>query len=83
MLWLKTGVSESVTGLGRTALLETSEAQGGSVPLELVKSLLLGQELSWTDFHCWRDTVEESSFVAGMEAVVEEVEVLVWEMTEE
>lgn len=78
MLWLKTGVSESVTGLRWTALLETSEAQGGSVPLELVKScLLLGQELSWIGFHCWRDTVEENSFVAEMGAVVEEVEVLV------
>lgn len=75
MLWSETGASESVFGLGRTGVLEKSEAQGESESPELVEGCLLsGRESSWTGCHCWRGTVEGRSSGAGTEAVVVEEE---------
>lgn len=41
MLWSETGASESVFGVGRTGVLEKSEAQGESESPELVEGCLL------------------------------------------
>lgn len=83
-MW-KTGKSESVVfGLGRSALLEKTEAKGVCESPELVEDCLLwGRGSGWTDCRCWRDTGEVNNSGAGLEVVAEEAEVLAQGRTEE
>lgn len=74
MLWLETGASGSVSGLGRTGVPEKSEALGGFESLSLAAGCLRSsaRESSWTGLRCWRGTEEGRSSVAETEAVAVE-----------